>query len=144
MADKALSQQVLAEHEILMHVTNALRTVLDWQDRDYDLSRKLSSLRFTTESFQRHLERLMSLEEHHGYMEAIAESRPDLHAEVETLHKDHEEIRRSLKEIVHGLETLTPVAHAGYARASESLSRLLERVERHGNREAELLEQALL
>jgi hypothetical protein len=144
MADKAVSQQVLAEHEILMHVTNALRTVLDWKDHDYDLSRKLASLRFATQSYERHLERLMSLEEQDGYMEVIGHARPELRGQVEALHDEHVELRTSLGELVHRLETLPPTDHAGYASATNELAALLKRVEVHGNRETALLERALL
>ena len=144
MADKAISQQILAEHEMLMHVTNALRTVLDWKDHDYDLSRKLASLRFATQSYERHLERLMSLEEHEGYMEVIGHSRPDLRRQVDALHDEHLELRTSLGELAHRLDALSPTDHARYASASADLATLLRRVEEHGNRETALLEQALL
>jgi len=144
MSDTAISAQVLAEHEILMHVINALRTVLDWQDRDYDLSRKLSSLRFATQSFQRHLERLVSLEEHDGYMQWIRQSRPDLEEEVKKLHEDHEELRGTLNEVVHRLEMLAPTDHAAYAAVSDELTKFLLNVERHGNQETQLLQKALL
>ena len=61
-------QQAAVEHEALRHIIGALRTVLDWKPTAGDVSRKLSSLRFIIQSFQRHLERLMALKEQDGYM----------------------------------------------------------------------------
>ena len=75
---KAISEQLLIEHELLTHLDSALRTILQWTSHKQDLPRKLSSLRFMTQAFQRHLEWLMTLEEHDGYMEVVVESRPTL------------------------------------------------------------------
>jgi len=144
MNHHAISDQVLAEHELLMHVTNGMRIILGWKAKDYDLSRQLSSLRFTTGSFQRHLERLMALEEYDGYMDVVMKKRPQLAKEVEALRREHDEFRRSLHNLVHRLEHISPTDHATYSAASEELLALLEKVDKHTAKETDLLQEAFL
>ena len=55
MDRRTISQQVLVEQEMLNHIMNAVRTILDWKIQEHDLSRKLTSLLFITQSFQRRL-----------------------------------------------------------------------------------------
>ena len=51
--------------------------MLGWTvDRD-GFTRKLSSVRFFTELYHRHLERLFALEEVDGYMVSVARLNPD-------------------------------------------------------------------
>ena len=144
MDHKAISDQVLVEHEMLMHVTNALRTILDWKSRDYDLSRQLSSLRFTSGSFQRHLERLMALEEHDGYMEVVVKSHPQLAKDVEALRKEHDEFRRSLNRTLHRLDRVAPTDRAMFNSVCDELLALLEKVDKHSAKETDLLQEAFL
>jgi hypothetical protein len=67
MAPQDITQQTLLEQGMLYHLTDALRSVIDWKLHGADLSRKLSTLRFIAQSFQRHLERVMALEEYDGW-----------------------------------------------------------------------------
>ena len=127
-----------------MHIVNALRTILDWKDHDYDLSRKLSSLRFATQSFERHLDRLMAIEEHEGYMEVIGHSSPELQSAVGTLQQEHVQLRTTLNDIVHRLDTLSPTDHAGYGKVCAELAAFFDRVDGHNRKETELLARALL
>jgi len=144
MDHKAISDQVLVEHEMLMHVTNALRTILDWKARDYDLSRQLSSLRFTCGSFQRHLERLMALEEHDGYMDVVIKSHPEFAKEVDLLRKEHDDFRRTLNRTVHRLERVSPDDRPMFSAVCEELLALLEKVDKHSAKETDLLQEAFL
>ena len=144
MDHQAISDQMLAEHELLGHITSGLRTVLGWKTGDYDLSRQLSSARFTAGSFQRHLERLMSLEEHDGYMEVVVKRKPQLAKEVDALRLEHEEFRGSLNKTVHRLERLSPTDHARYSAVRDELLVLLEKVDKHSAKETGLLQEAFL
>jgi hypothetical protein len=63
MTNQDIAQQISIEHGMLKHITDALRLALGWQMEGDDLSRKLSTVRFISQSLQRHLEHLMALEE---------------------------------------------------------------------------------
>ena len=54
---------VWMEHQILGHVKQALRVTLNWKVPAVGLPRGLNSLQFTMNSFDRHLHRIMDLEE---------------------------------------------------------------------------------
>ena len=83
MAHQDIAQQTLLEHGMLNHLTDALRSVIDWKFQGDDFSRKLSTLRFIAQSFQRHLERLMALEEYDGYMDMVGGLSPHLGKDVQ-------------------------------------------------------------
>src|SRR5215475_4501289 len=101
-------KQAAVEHEALRHIIGALRTVLDWKPSTDDLPRKLSSLRFIAQSFQRHLERLMALKEQDGYMTGVVDQMPALAEKVQALLRDHDQFEESLHRLVLRMEHLSP------------------------------------
>src|SRR4026207_390753 len=88
-----LAQQTELESGLLKHLIDGLRAVLAWEVQGDDFSRKLSTMGFVTKSFQRTLERLMTLEEVDGYLDIVLESKPFLSKSVNCLKQDHEEFR---------------------------------------------------
>src|SRR5882757_56856 len=82
MDHKAVTEQLQIEHGMLTHISNALRTTLDWHVEGHNTGRKLESLRFITQSFARHLERVLSLEEQEGYLDSVYETQPHLTKEA--------------------------------------------------------------
>jgi hypothetical protein len=144
MEHHAISQQILVEHQTLAFVTSALRSTMGWKLSGSDLSRKLGSLLFVTQSLQRHLKRLLSLEEAEGYMDVVLASRPELHEEVDRLRLEHEQFRGDLSRLLSRLRRVAPTDHEAFAKASDELANLLVRLEAHSTKETDLLQQALL
>ncbi|MEX2111575.1 MAG: hypothetical protein WD845_00225 [Pirellulales bacterium] len=144
MDHQDIQQQVLIEQAILAHVVSALRTTLSWKVREYDFSRKLSSLLFVCESFQRHLKRLLRLEQSEGYMAVVLDSRPELSDEVRGLRRYHTEFRKKLREILARLRSVAHTDLAGFTQTSTELEMLLDRLDEHHRHEAALLQEALL
>ena len=132
------------EHQILDHVKQALRVTLAWQVPSVGLPRKLSSVQFTLKSLQRHLERMMQLEEEDGYMVTVAEMKPNLCFRIERLEKDHAAIRRNLHELVPEVESLSEFQSEQFGNACNKIVQLLELVDRHDTEEVELLQETLL
>jgi hemerythrin-like domain-containing protein len=144
MDQRAISRQLLVEHEILGHVTNALRATVGWKYPAADFTRKLDSLRFVVQSYQRHLNHLMELEEENGYMTVVVASRPELTEEVETLRHEHGDFRKSVNRIRTRLRIVQPTDQAAFAKISEDLLTILEKMDGHSKRETDLLQHALL
>jgi hypothetical protein len=140
----AIPQQVLVEHQTLAFVTSALRSTIGWKYQGANLSRKLASLQFVGQSFQRHLKHLMSLEEEDGYMAVVLASRPELNDEVQVLRKEHDYFRKTLTRILNRLRKVEPTDHATFAAVSEELLAMLEKLDQHSRRETDLLQEALL
>ena len=63
-------------------------------------AQKLSSVRFFTELYQRHLERLFALEEIDGYMESVSRLNPELTDQVDDLKREHEQFRAAVRKMV--------------------------------------------
>jgi hemerythrin-like domain-containing protein len=140
----AIPQQVLVEHQTLAYVISALRATMGWKYQGTDLSRKLSSLRFVGQSFQRHLKHLMELEEEDGYMAVVLAERPELTDEVEALRLEHGQFRKALNRILTRLRRVESTDHATFAKISDDLSALLEKLDEHSRKETGLLQHALL
>jgi hemerythrin-like domain-containing protein len=140
----AMAQQVLVEHQTLAYVTSALRHTIGWKHQATDLSRKLESLQFVGQSLQRHMKRLLALEEEDGYMSAVLASRPELTDEVEALRQEHGQFRKGLSGILARLRRVQPTDHLTVAKISEDLLVLLQKLDEHSHKETGLIQHALL
>ena len=129
------------EHEILQHVKAALRVTIDWKAPSVSLPRKISSVRFTLKSFNRHIERLMALEEEGGYLSALVDQKPHLQDRVDKLAGDHARLRARIRRIVPALEELNEWQEMDFDRACEEIRAMLAEVDRHDAQEIELLQE---
>jgi hypothetical protein len=144
MEHRDFQQQVMVEHETLAHIVSALRTTISWHVVGPDFSRKLSSLRFVGESFQRHLKRLMQLEQADGYMAVVLAQRPDLSDQVKALRREHVQFRKSVRDILMRLKHVLPTDGDRFAAITRDLVALLETLDVHHTKETDLLQEALL
>ena len=142
MTQQEGAQQALIEHEALKHIIGALRTVMDWKPGGDDFSRKLSSLRFIAQSFQRHLERTMAIKEQDGYMAGAIEEMPAVAEKVQALLKEHDEFEESMHRLVLRLDHLAPTDKSGIDKSCRDLEELLMKLEDHDRREANLMQEA--
>ena len=142
MAHQDIAQQTLLEQGMLIHLTDALRSVIDWKLQGDDLSRKLSTLRFIAQSFQRHLERLMALEEYDGYMDMVGALSPHLGKDVDALRKDHDQFRKAVSRIVSRLERISSADPTTTGLVCDEMLVLLEGLEDHNRKESDLLQEA--
>jgi hypothetical protein len=132
------------EHQVLEHIKQALRVTLNWQAPVVSMPRKLSSLQFTIKSFQRHLERVISIEEEGGYMADVLEARPYFEDRVQYLAGDHKKIRGRLKELMTQLGAINEWEEPRFEQTCDELRALLEHVDQHDLREVDLLQESLL
>ncbi len=144
MAEPHTSQQTTIEHEALKHITSALRTVMDWHPSGDDIARKLSSLRFIAQSFQRHLERLMALKEQDGYMADALAEKPNLDEKAQALLTEHDEFDESLHRLLLKLEHVSATDKKAIDAACRDLEELLIKLDEHHRREAKLMQEAFL
>lgn len=142
--DSSLASVSWMEHQILEHVKQALRVTLDWQAPVVSMPRKLSSLQFTMKSFRRHLERVMSIEEEDGYLDDVADWRPNLHSRIESLAGDHGRLRARVRQLVPELDELNDWEEDRFRDLCDEIRRLVDDVDRHDALEIELLQESLL
>jgi hypothetical protein len=131
------------EHEILNHVKQALRVTLGWKVPREGISRKLSSVQFTLKSFQRHLERLMTIEEQDGYMVFVEEVKPNMHSRIAQLERDHAGFRRALDELLPRVDSLSEYDQDEIESVCDEVHKLLDRIDLHDTQEIELLQESL-
>jgi hemerythrin-like domain-containing protein len=84
------------------------------------------------------------LEEEDGYMAVVLAERPELTDEVEALRLEHEQFRRTLNRILARLRRVEPTDHATFAKISDDLLALLDKLDEHSRKEIGLLQHALL
>lgn len=144
MTHRAIPEQVLFEHEVLMNITEAIRATIGWKFQGEDHSRKLSSLAFAVGSLERHLQHLLKLEEEEGYMDVIQSAHPHLVPEVVQFRNEHDEFRAGVSSFGPRLAAIGPTDHTAFHSVCDDLLQFLHRVEAHGERETDLIRDALL
>jgi hypothetical protein len=132
------------EHAILEHIKQAMRVTLDWQAPEVSLPRKISSLQFTIKSLQRHLERVMSIEEEGGYLAVVLDAKPQLRDRLASLAGDHQSFRNRLKRLLPELAALNEWEEDNFKRVCADLRQLIDDIDQHDKQEVELLQQSLL
>jgi hypothetical protein len=142
MNQELLIQQTKVESQALEHITRALEVMIGWAVDGNGFSRKLSSVRFFTELYQRHLERLFALEEIDGYMESIARFNPELTSQVNGLKRDHEQLRAAVRKIVVRLDLATSADLAEFDATCFEIRATINQVLEHLRREQDLLVEA--
>jgi hemerythrin-like domain-containing protein len=143
MANQDVAQQISVEHGMLKHITDALQLALGWQLQGDDLSRKVSTVRFISQSLQRHLEHLMALEEYDGYMDMVAASTPHLARRVDGLREEHDQLRQTINRIVPRLERVSHSDHPEFDKLSAELLALVGKLDDHDKKETALLQEAV-
>jgi hemerythrin-like domain-containing protein len=142
MAENKTMNQPAVEHEALRHIIGAMRTVMDWKPAAGDVSRKLASLRFICQSFQRHLERLMALKEENGYMGDAVEQMPSLAEKVQSLLREHDQFDESVHRLLLKLDQTSSTDQPRVDAVCSDFEALLVKLEDHHRREAELMQEA--
>jgi hypothetical protein len=139
MNQELLIQQTKRESQALEHVTRALEVMLGWAVDGDGFSRKLSSVRFFTELYQRHLERLFALEEIDGYIESVSRLQPELTGQVDNLKREHERFRAAIRKIVVRIDLASPMNLPGFDATCDGLRNTINQILEHLRREQELL-----
>ena len=137
-----VARQIEVEHQMLAQLIEGLRITTSWQVQGNDTSRKLSTLRFVVASFQRHLDRLLTLEEHGGYMELVGAADPCLGRATTALQAEHNLFRTQVRQISGRLEALSATDGAELAKACADLLVLVHQIEKHNRKEIDLLQEA--
>lgn len=143
MNHKLLIEQTEVESQALEHVSQALEIMLSWTVEHDGFVRKLSSVRFFTDLYQRHLERLFTLEEIDGYMESVTKLKPELAGQIACLKEEHEPLRAALRGIVLRLDMALPTQIADFDRTCVKLQSTMASVLEHLHRERELLVESI-
>jgi hemerythrin-like domain-containing protein len=137
-----MAEQVMVEHEMLQHIVDGLRRAIGMKAEGDDLSRKLHTVRFIAQSLQRHLDHMLQLEECDGYMEVVVERSPHLGRRVDVLRQEHEQFRKSARQVLKDLETVAPTDAVRFGGVCGDVLALLRRLESHTRKEVELLTES--
>ena len=137
-----IARQADVELAILLGIEQSLRIALQWMTRGRGNSHKLSTLRFHTWSFERHLTRIQVLADHGGYMHLITDAHPHLAGEVEALRNEREELHSDLGRIILRLDHVSTDDAAGFGKTCADLERFLDDLRAHGEKERELLQHS--
>ena len=139
-----IARQAEVEIAILLGIEQSLRIALQWMTRGRGNSHKLSTLRFHTWGFERHLTRIQVLSDHGGYMHLVTEANPHLAGEVETLRNGREELHSNLERIIVRLERVSRDDADEFGKICAELERLLDNLRAHGEKERELLQHSFI
>lgn len=144
MKHSDIAKQMVVENSLMKYLIEGMRHMLAWKTDGPEFARKLSTFRFIAGSFQRHLERLLNLEERDGYMKIVLEEKPNpnMAEAVAALKQEHGEFRKAIERILERLEKVTPSDHATLSSIEGDVNRLLDQFQAHTTKEADLMQEA--
>jgi hypothetical protein len=142
--NESIASTACMEQRVFEHIKQALLVTLNWKAPVVAMPRKLSSLQFTMKSFQRHFERVLSIEEEGGFMADAMDAKPYFQDRVEQLAKDHVRFRERLKQLVPELNDTKEWEEPRFNRICDELRELIADIDRHNEREIELLQESAL
>jgi hemerythrin-like domain-containing protein len=140
----SIASTACMEHQIFEHIKQALLVTLNWQAPVVSMPRKLSSLQFTIKSFQRHLERVISIEEEGGYMAEVIDVKPHFQERINNLAREHSRFRDRLRTLTTVLNDIKEWEAPRFDEVCEELRTLIVSIDRHNAREIELLQESML
>jgi hypothetical protein len=136
-------ERLVSESDAVQNLKSALRAAISWDAKSVGMGRKVQGVRFVIEALERHMMKLMDLEEREGCLAWIGESRPSLSALASALCEEHERFRTRLKEIVPRWETAGAMQKDEFDDLCDSVRSFLASVEHHECRERDLMYSAL-
>ena len=143
MPYRLVSDQMLKEHEVLARLADALRTAIQWGQHG-NLHGKLSAVQFLSESFQRHLERMLDQEEQGGYLDLLARSQPDYYSRAQVFREEHQQLRTATQRILQSMTPAEQVTQSSADAVFNDLLSLLEQTDAHNKRELDFLQEVIL
>lgn len=132
------------EHQVFEHIKQAVLVTLNWQAPSVSMPRKLSSLQFTMQSFQRHFDRIVSIEEDGGYMAQAVDTKPYFQDRVDQLSREHGAFRDRIRRIVAEFGGITEWEEPQFENLCNELRELIANVDEHNKQEVELLQESVL
>ncbi len=133
-----------AEQQILEHMKEALRVVVEWRAPLVSLNRKQASVRKTLKDFCYHLEQLMDFEEEDGYLSGVTAVRPNWYERMSQLRKDHQDLRQRISQLVPKVNETLSWSVETFDRTCSDISDLLDQVDRHDRNEIALLQESMI
>jgi hemerythrin-like domain-containing protein len=143
MPFRLVSEQMVQEHEVLARLSDALRTAIRWGQHS-DLARKLIAVHFLAEAFQRHLKRMLEVEERGGYLEMIEGGHPEFRTRAKVFREEHDQFRSAMRDLLPRMNCDVSPTTADAESVFNSLSMLLEMVDDHNKQELDLLRDVIL
>ncbi len=138
---REVAKQIEVELALLLNIEQAFRVALDWKTNDGENNRKLSTLRFVTRSFERHLARIRMLSDYGGYMVLVTDMKPQLASAVRSLKLLRDNLQAHLDELMFRLEHVSANETAKFDELCKELEHYLEDLSAHGAKEMELLQR---
>ena len=138
------SSTACMEHQVFEHIKQALLVTLNWHAPTVSMPRKLSSLQFTIKSFQRHFERVISIETEGGYMDDVVDAKPYMQDRIDQLARDHVRFRERLRKLMPELNDIKEWEEPRFEHVCDELRELIADVDRHNAQEVELLQESML
>jgi hypothetical protein len=133
--------QFTVENQVLDHVKAALRKTLASDEDRMGLERKVSTVKFVTESLVRHLIRLLDLEDETEAADPIEESKPHLSDKAAALKFEHGQFRAILREMSDQVAGISPDNEPHFDAFCGELLAFLDRLDQHEARELSILQE---
>jgi hypothetical protein len=136
-------ERLVCESDAVHNLKSALRAAISWDAQSVGMQRKVQGVRFVIEALERHMRKLMDLEEREGCLAWIGDCKPNLQSLAAALCAEHDRFRMRLKEIVPRWEAAVLMQADEFNELCDNVRSFLASVERHEARERDLMYSAL-
>ena len=133
--------QFTVENQVLDHVKSALRKTLASDEDRMGLERKVSTVKFVTESLVRHLYRLLELEDETEAADPTAELKPHLAEKASALQFEHGQFRAILQEMSDQVSGISAENEPHFDAFCRDVLAFLDRLDQHEARELAILQE---
>lgn len=137
-----IAKQYQVELALLVNIEKAIHFTLDWDSGKCDTVRKLSTLRFATQTFEHHLARVRALSEHGGYLHLITDKKPQLANEVMELKSTRDRLQEQFECLIVTLEHVSTGDPSRLDKICTDYRRLLGALDVHAQNEREIFHRA--
>ncbi len=142
--DQAIIQQNLVEAGALALIGDAICSAILWPFPRRQPGRKVATVRYLCQLYRQTLERIVAIEENDGFMDIVGDSSGRFDGKLEKLRREHEAFRGEWQEIMPRLDRASATNEPEFEQICDQVSSLLDQVDRHLQRESDLLSEAAL
>ena len=136
-----ITKQIEVEVALLINIEQAFRIALDWKTDHRGNIRKLSTLRFVSRSFERHLSRVRALSDYGGYMHLVTDIKPHLGKEVVELKTLRDDLQAHLERMMLRMDHVCLTDDSAFEGLCVELEDYLKDLAFHAQHEMELLQK---
>ncbi len=141
---QAIIDQNAIESGALGLLADAIRSATVWPLPRRQPGRKVATVRYLCQVYRQMFERVLAIEGNDGYMDVVSDADSRFEERLERFRREHHGYRAAWQEIMPQLDRVVASNEFDFELICEQINSLLTQIDRHFQRESELISQSSL